>query len=345
MNKTNISLPYDVTDRIITEAHDILDNRFMTISGGEPFAYRDGGKTLLDLFEKHSDMFFLVYTNGTLINDEVAARLAKLSNVTPAISVEGMEEETDARRGKGVYKKILEAFANLRKHGVPFGISVTATKKNFELLSHDDFYDFYFKEQGANYMWQFQFMPIGRGFQQDSIDLMITPEQRVKLFRKWEYLLKEKRYCVADFWNSGMLSRGCIAYARRGGYAYINWHGNVSPCVFIPYYENNICDIYKEGKTIVDALNSPLMKNGRKWQMDYALCDCKKPGNWLMPCSIRDHYENFVKNIVTKDTKPQDESAKEALESEEYTKLLKDFDSELKNLTKDIWEKEYLKKK
>ena len=139
-----------------------------------------------------------------------------------------------------------------------------------------------------------------------------------------------------------MLSRGCIAYARRGGYAYINWHGNVSPCVFI-HIMKIIFAIYTRNKTIVDALNSPLI--GRKWQMDYALCDFKKPGNWLMPCSIRDHYENFVKNIVTKDTKPQDESAKEALESEEYTKLLKDFDSELKNLTKDIWEKEYLKKK
>lgn len=69
--------------------------------------YKSEGKTLLDIFEKYNDMFFLVYTNGTLITPEIAKRLAKLGNATPAISVEGYEKETDERRGKGVYKKFL----------------------------------------------------------------------------------------------------------------------------------------------------------------------------------------------------------------------------------------------
>jgi len=224
---TAATLPFDYVDRIVGETHDIFGSRFMTISGGEPFMYKSDGKTLLDIFEKYSDMFFLVYTNGTLINDEIVERLSEAANVTPAISVEGFEAETDARRGEGVYKRILNTFSRLRSAGVPFGVSVTATSANNDVLLSDEFYDYYFLEQGVSYMWQFQLMPIGRG--KDQMRLMVSPSQRLELYRKWEELLGKKGYCVADFWNSGVLSRGCIAYGRSGGYFYIDWAGNITP--------------------------------------------------------------------------------------------------------------------
>ena len=339
-SSTAATIPYPIVDRVVSEVHDSFGSRFITISGGEPFMYKSQGKSLLDIFEKYNDMFFLVYTNGTLINEEAAERLAKSANVTPAISVEGFEKETDERRGQGVYKKILNAFERLRGVGVPFGISVTATSKNAEVLLTDEFYDFYFQEQGACYMWQFQLMPIGRG--KDELDLMVNPEKRVKLYRKWEKLLSEKKCCLADFWNSGVLSRGCIAYGRGGGYFYIDWHGNITPCAFIPYYVDNIYDLYKNGKTLSDAMFSDFMKNGRKWQKEYGLDNWKRPKNWLMPCSIRDHYEIFRNSVLTKDAKPEDEKAKEALESNEYFEVLKKYDEELEDLTEKIWETEYL---
>jgi len=40
-----------------------------------------------------------MFTNGRLINWRVAARLANLENLTPAISVKGLSEHTDERRG------------------------------------------------------------------------------------------------------------------------------------------------------------------------------------------------------------------------------------------------------
>ncbi len=337
---TAATIPYPIVDRIISEVHDLFGGRFITISGGEPFIYKSEGKTLLDIYKKYDDMLFLVYTNGTLINEEVAQRLAESANVTPAISVEGFEKETDQRRGVGTFTKILKAFERLREAGVPFGISVTATSKNINVLLGDEFYDFYFKEQGASYMWEFQLMPIGRG--KDELDLMVNPEKRLKLYRKWEELLSEKRYCLADFWNSGVLTQGCIAYGRSGGYAYVDWHGNVTPCAFIPYYVDNIYELYKNGKTLADAMFSDFMKNGRKWQREYGLDNWKKPKNWLMPCSIRDHYEIFRNSVLSKEAKPEDEKAKEALESDEYFEVLKNYDKELQGLTEKIWENEYL---
>jgi len=337
---TPATVPYPFVDRVISEVHDLFGGRFITISGGEPFIYKSEGKTLLDIYKKYEDMFFLVYTNGTVINEEIAKRLAETANVTPAISVEGFENETDQRRGAGTFKKILSAFEHLRKVGVPFGISVTATSKNIDVLLGDEFYDCYFEKHGACYMWEFQMMPIGRG--KDELDLMVNPEKRLALYRKWEKLLSEKKYCLADFWNSGVLARGCIAYGRSGGYAYVDWHGNVTPCAFIPYYVDNIYELYKNGKTLADAMFSDFMKNGRKWQREYGLDNWKKPKNWLMPCSIRDHYEIFRNLVLPKEAKPEDKNAKEALESDEYFEVLKHYDEELQGLTEKIWKNEYL---
>ncbi len=334
-------LDFETSRRIVREAHDIFGSRFMVISGGEPFLYKSDGKRLVDLFEEFNDMFFLVYTNGTLITEQLANKLAELGNVTPAISVEGWEEQTDQRRGKGVYQRIMKAMEHLRNAGVPFGISLTATSQNAEMLLEDEFYEYFFNELGVSYMWQFQLMPIGRA--KDTLDLMVTPEQRVKLYRQWAHLLEDKRYPIADFWNSSSLSSGCIAYGRWGGYFYIDWNGNVMPCVFVPYHVDNIKDLYAKGKTIADALQSRLFKNGRKWQKDYGFENPDHRGNILMPCSIRDHYENFKYNILTPDVKGEDEEAEQVLHDPEYEKLMKEFDDELQRLTEGIFYEKYLK--
>ena len=183
-------------------------------------------------------------------------------------------------------------------------------------------------------------MPIGRA--RDAKELMLTPSQRLKLYRKWEKLLEEKEYLIADFWNSGVLSNGCIAYGRQGGYFYIDWNGNIMPCVFVPYYVDNVKNLFAEGKPLFTSLFSEFFENGRKWQNEYGLGHSSVPDNWLMPCSYRDHYKNFKENIVTAGVKPENEDAKLALESSEYFDMMHAFDSELKTLTDDLWEEEYL---
>lgn len=151
-------------------------------------------------------------------------------------------------------------------------------------------------------------------------------------------------YSVADFWNSGVLSNGCIAYGRRGGYFYIDWNGNIMPCVFVPYYVDNVYDLYNHGKSLVNALFSDLMKNGRKWQkeMGHGYDHPDNPNNWLMPCSIRDHYENFYHNILTEDARGESEEAEESRNDNEYYRRLVEYDEKLEELTKDIWENEYM---
>ena len=67
----------------------------------------------------HPDCFFIVYTNGTLVDDALARRLGELGNLSPALSIEGMKARTDARRGEGVFDKVVGGRRAPRAGGRP----------------------------------------------------------------------------------------------------------------------------------------------------------------------------------------------------------------------------------
>ncbi len=336
------TLPYDVVNRILNEKVKLWGSHFTVISGGEPFMYRDNGKTLLDIFEQHLDQYFLVYTNGTLITPEVARRLGELGNVTLAISVEGFEKETDDRRGRGVFRRILKAFENLRNAGVPFGISTTAFKHNCDRIQDDGFIKFFFEEQGAMYQWIFQYMPIGRSF---TLDMMVTPEQRLRMYdRTWE-LVRERNLFVADFWNSGTVSSGCIAAggAYGGGYIYIDWNGTIAPCAFYPFSVHNIKDIYTDGGNLDTAVFSPLLTKIRNWQREYF--DDRpnyERGNLLVPCPIRDHHRRARAVVDEVNAKPIDKDGAHALEDSAYGRGMIEYGKKVDCLSCSLWKERYL---
>ncbi len=314
-----------------------MGRKILVISGGEPLAYRSEGKGLLDAAEKHPDVLFMFYTNGTLIDEKTAQRIAALGNVTSAISVEGWHERTDERRGVGVFDKILAAMEQLRKAGVFFGISLTATRHNVEEILSEEFIDYFFEQQGAFYGWIFQYMPIGRSF---TLDLMPTPEQRLWMWkRSWE-IVKKRKIFLADFWNHGTLSNGCIAggRARGGGYLYIDWNGHVSPCVFVPYSPVNVKDIYAQGGTLNDVWANPFFADIRGWQESYM----QTKGNWLAPCLNRDHHTVLSQLIARHEPEPIDESAHAALLDPDYAKGLEHYGEQYENLSESIWHEQYL---
>jgi MoaA/NifB/PqqE/SkfB family radical SAM enzyme len=335
-------LDWEVFDRIITEAKKFWGMRFFVISGGEPFTYRSHGKGLLDMVKKHHDSFFMSYTNGTLIDERMAGRLAELGNLTPAISLEGFEELTDRRRGPGVFKSVLAAMAHLRQAGVPFGVSLTATRENAEELLSDRFVDFFFEQQQAMYGWLFQYMPIGNAY---TLDLLVTPQQRLWMWRRTWQLIRERQLMLADFWNCGTTSEGCIAACAPVGYCYIDWNGKIMPCVFVPYAAANIRDIYQRGGTLDDVYELPYFQAIRRWQWDYGLGKQhpEEHGNWLLPCSIRDHHALGRKLIDTYHAEPEDAAAAEALKDDRYYDAMVHYDDELHELFDPIWKQEYLK--
>jgi len=266
-------LPYDICNRIIKEANDI-GVYFFVITGGEPFCW----DKLYDFLERHNDSFFQIYTNGQLIDDKVAKKLAELGNAIPCISVEGFEKETEARRGKGSWKNIMNAMDALSRNGVLFGFSVTATRHNNELVVSDEFVDL-FVEKGAFVGWYFNYIPIGK---EPDMELMPTPEQRDYRRDRILEIRRTKNIIIADFWNDGPLVHGCLAGGKN--YLHINVNGDVEPCVFIHFAGDNI----KEN-SLEDILNSKFFKAFKKRQ--------PYTENHLRPCCIIDN-PSILRDIV-----------------------------------------------
>ena len=334
-------LSWSTLERIVNEAKSSWGIRLVVFSGGEPLLYSSEGKGVLDIVERNPDLLFLLFTNGTLVNEQVAARLSRLGNLTPAFSVEGMRALTDDCRGEGVFDTVIDGTKLISRAGVPFGVSVCVTQDNYEEVVSDEFLDLFFNELGAFYAFFFQYLPIGR---HPSFELMPTPAQRLWFWRRvWE-VVEAKRLFLIDFWNHGPLASGCISAGRAGGYLYIDWNGSIMPCVFTPYAVANIHQLYASGGTLNDVWASPFFKAIRDWQVDYGYCGdtLSAEGNWLSPCPFRDHYRLFRGWIDKYHPEPEDNSAREALLDEQYYKYMAEYGDKFRELSQKIWEADYL---
>jgi MoaA/NifB/PqqE/SkfB family radical SAM enzyme len=309
-------LPYDVCNRVIDEANDI-GLYFFVITGGEPFCW----DKIYDFLERHNDSFFQIYTNGQMIDNKAAERLAELGNAVPCISVEGFEKETDERRGKGVWKKIMSAMDALRENGVLFGFSVTATRGNNELVVSDEFIDL-FINKGAFIGWYFNYVPIGK---EPDMELMPTPEQRDYRRSRIVEIRKTKKIIVADFWNDGPLVNGCMAGGKN--YLHVNVNGDVEPCVFVHFAADNI----KE-KSLIDILTSDFFMAFRKRQ--------PYTENHLRPCSIIDN-PYILRDIVAETgAYPTHEGAETIISC--LARPLDKYASDYKRIADKVWEEEYV---
>jgi MoaA/NifB/PqqE/SkfB family radical SAM enzyme len=130
---------------------------FFGILGGEPLLYPE----LMEVLARHKDCYFQLYTNGTLLTDHIAATLKRLGNVTPLISIEGLEKESDARRGKeDVFRRTMEGVRACRKAKLIIGAAASIGKSNFDELVDREYIDFLAGE-GVHYLWYYIYRPAG----------------------------------------------------------------------------------------------------------------------------------------------------------------------------------------
>ena len=261
----SLELSLDEIDDILCQMKE-MGIYFAVLSGGEPF-FKEG---IFDIFRKHSDMAFLVFTHGGLIDKALVQQLIDVGNVMPAFSLEGYREETDGRRGSGHFDKVLNAMALLRESGLSFCGSFTHSSRNTDIITDPGYIDFLL-EQGVFALWLFSYVPVGR--EPDPL-LMPTPEQRDRLRRATVEFRATKPMLFIDFWNDGPIISGCIAGGRK--YIHINANGDIEPCVFCHFAVDNI-----RRTGIAAALSSPLFRKIRERQGEHE--------NLLRPCMLIDH--------------------------------------------------------
>jgi len=312
----NQDLPFEVFDRIITEGKS-LGMFFYTLTGGEVLMY----DRIFELLEKHDDCYFQFYTNGTLLTDPVVDKLEWLGNVAPMISVEGTREHTDARRGKGVYDQILQAFGRMREKGMAFGFSATYTNINADYIASEDFISS-MVDFGCNFGWIFQYIPIGA---KPDLTYMATPEQRNNLrehVASWRDS-GDHPILFGDFWNDGPYVDGCMAGGRR--YWHVIYNGLVEPCVFVPFAVDNIKD-----KSIADIARSPFFRAIRELQP-------YEDDDLLRPCMIIDHPE-ILRNLVKEYGAEPCHPGLEAMLQGEVAEGLDEYAAKLKEIYDPIWD-------
>ena len=315
---TEGELAEEEIEKVLGEARS-FGSYFIVVSGGEPYLMKD---VWMRLWKKHSDMYFMTFTNGTLLDQETVNNLARLGNVAPAISVEGYREETDRRRGVGVYDKLRLSIDRLRKAGVIFGISVTYTSENAEIVSTEKFLQHYI-DAGALFGWYFMFMPVGKD---PDLALVPTPRQRLAFGKRVTDLRRRLPIFLADFWNDGPAVDGCLAGGRR--YLHILNSGRVEPCVFAHFGVDNIRE-----KSILEAANSPFFRSIRE-RFPY-----NEKLNLMRPCMIIDN-PHVLRDAVAEHVVPQGhEHSEDIIRDSRVVQWVDQYAAEFARLADPEWER------
>lgn len=144
-------------------------------SGGEPLMRRD----LFELarYATEKGMRAVISTNGTLITNEVAAKLKEIGLSYVGVSLDGLEKTHDRFRGKkGAFAAALEGIRNCRRAGVKVGIRFTVNKHNlhdvpamFDLL----------RKEGIERMCFYHLVYTGRGAKLRAEDLTHEETRRL----------------------------------------------------------------------------------------------------------------------------------------------------------------------
>ena len=229
---------------IFSEADD-LGISFILLAGGEPMLRRD----IIEAAGKRQNILFPIFTNGTFLDTRIFDLFDRCRNLVPIMSIEGEKEITDARRGKGIYDRLIHNMDELHRRDLVFGASVTVTTENIREVTSDEFLK-KLSNRGCKAVIYVEFVPVT----DESKELAPGDTERAYLQAE----LKRRREAHPEmvyisFPGDEKSSGGCVAAGR--GFFHINSHGGAEPCPFSPYSDINVRDT-----SLKEALNSSLFR-------------------------------------------------------------------------------------
>ena len=226
----NSRLKPEQVDRIIDQTKK-AGSYFFGILGGEPLLY----KPLPEIFQKHSDCYFQLFTNGTLITPEVAEILRQCANVTPLISFEGDEQVADIRRGgKNVFQSANQGIENCTKAGLVTGVAISVCKSNLEMAMSPAFIQSLI-DRGVAYLWYYIYRPVGL---HPEYELALSSDEIRQLRQHMVDARTQYSIAIIDtYWDAD--GKG-ICPAASGLSHHINASGYVEPCPIIQFAADHI---------------------------------------------------------------------------------------------------------
>jgi MoaA/NifB/PqqE/SkfB family radical SAM enzyme len=232
---------------VLHDARD-LGVSIVALAGGEPLTRPE----ILDVAGDFPELLFPLITNGSLLDDAILSRLESLRNVIPVISLEGLEFETDGRRGGGVYLRVLEAMDRMRERRIFFGTSLMVTRRNFGLITSRRFVR-NLVDRGSRLFFYFDYVPIKSGTEH------LIPSQTQRGLEPFTMMLLRNEF-RALFVASGASEAafgGCMAAGE--GFVHVSAEGDLEPCPFSPFSDTNLREV-----PLRVALQSRLLRNIRE---------------------------------------------------------------------------------
>jgi len=218
-------------NRIINDAK-AHGNAYFGILGGEPFLHPQ----VMELFAAHPDCYFQVFTNGQLIDDDIAARLAQLGNVTPLISIEGSDIVSDERRGRSqVLTKTLQGLEACRRHKLLIGVATSVCQTNIDLVSEAWLRKLI--SMGVHYVWFHTYRVVGP---KPNEALALRPEQVLAVRRFIVQMRARLPIAIVDaYWDD----RGeALCPMATGVSHHIGPGGHIEPCPVIQFATESVRD-------------------------------------------------------------------------------------------------------
>ncbi|MDE5416477.1 radical SAM protein [Labilibaculum sp. DW002] len=204
---------------------------FFGLLGGEPLMYPH----LFEVMEKHSDCYFQLFTNGTLLSDEYAQRMRKLGNVSPLVSVEGLKDVSDVRRGANdVYGRTMKGIEASVNNKLFTGVATSVCKSNFKELVNEDFINACI-DKGVHYLWYYIYRPVGA---RPTTDLALSEEEILELRQFMvDIRVKAPLMIIDTYWDGDgkALCPGAIGLSHH-----INPFGDIEFCPPIQFAKEKI---------------------------------------------------------------------------------------------------------
>ncbi|MCR5292463.1 MAG: radical SAM protein [Eubacterium sp.] len=217
--------------RVFDEAEE-LGVSFILVAGGEPMLRRG----VIEAASKKKNILFPVFTNGTFMTKSYFNLFDMNRNIVPIMSIEGDKEITDARRGEGIYDRLISNMDELQRRGIIFGASVTVTTDNYKEVTSNEFIS-KLSARGCKAVIYVEYVPVT----DESAGLAPTDGERQYMNSEISRLRNERTEMVfISFPGDEKSSGGCIAAGR--GFFHINSHGDAEPCPFSPYSDTNVRD-------------------------------------------------------------------------------------------------------
>ena len=222
---------------------------FILLAGGEPMLRRD----VIEAAGSMQDLLFPIFTNGTFLNDRYLRLFDRCRNLIPVFSIEGGREATDARRGSGIYDRLIANMDLFHEKGLLFGASVTVTTENLREVTSPEFLRT-LTDRGCKVVFFIEFVPVT----EEAVSLAPGDRERAYLREAMDGLRAELGdVLLLAFPGDERAEGGCMAAGR--GFFHINSHGGAEPCPFSPYSDVNVRDA-----SLRDTMRSRLFRELRE---------------------------------------------------------------------------------